>query len=116
MTKNGILFFKCLMKNLKSILRNLVYAITPRTTTTLVLGLTTTTTSTTTTTTSKSTTNTKKSTPPTAHSIPSNGPIKVLLVTAHRSGSTFLGELFNQNKNAFYLFEPLGALQVTVLN
>jgi len=36
---------------------------------------------------------------------------KVLLITAHRSGSTFLGELFNQNENAFYLFEPLAAIQ-----
>ena len=36
---------------------------------------------------------------------------KVLLITAHRSGSTFLGELFNQNKNVFYLFEPLAAIQ-----
>ena len=37
---------------------------------------------------------------------------KVLLVTAHRSGSTFLGELFNNNNDAFYVFEPLGAIQV----
>ena len=36
---------------------------------------------------------------------------KVLLITAHRSGSTFLGELFNQNENVFYLFEPLAAIQ-----
>ena len=36
---------------------------------------------------------------------------KVLLITAHRSGSTFLGELFNQNEKAFYLFEPLAAIQ-----
>ena len=36
---------------------------------------------------------------------------KVLLIAAHRSGSTFLGELFNQNENAFYLFEPLVAIQ-----
>ena len=35
----------------------------------------------------------------------------VLLLTAHRSGSTFLGELFNQNSNAFYMFEPLVAVQ-----
>ena len=33
---------------------------------------------------------------------------KVLLVTGHRTGSTFISELFNQNNNAFYLFEPLG--------
>ena len=35
----------------------------------------------------------------------------VLLITAHRSGSTFLGELFNRNNDAFYLFEPLAAVQ-----
>lgn len=40
---------------------------------------------------------------------------KVLLITAHRSGSTFLGELFNRNNDAFYLFEPLAAVQVRVL-
>ena len=34
----------------------------------------------------------------------------VLLVTAYRSGSTFLGELFNRNNDAFYLFEPLAAV------
>lgn len=34
---------------------------------------------------------------------------RVLLVTAHRSGSTFLGELFNRNPNAFYIFEPLAS-------
>ncbi|XP_078485025.1 carbohydrate sulfotransferase 1-like [Ciona intestinalis] len=31
----------------------------------------------------------------------------VILFTTKRSGSTFLGEVFNQNPNAFYLFEPL---------
>lgn len=36
---------------------------------------------------------------------------KVLLLASHRSGSTFLGEIFNQNPEAFYLFEPLGAIQ-----
>ena len=36
---------------------------------------------------------------------------KVLLLASHRSGSTFLGEIFNQNSEAFYLFEPLGAVQ-----
>ena len=34
-----------------------------------------------------------------------------MLITAHRSGSTFLGELFNRNPNVFYLFEPLAGLQ-----
>lgn len=41
----------------------------------------------------------------------SKGPVKVLLITAHRSGSTFLGELFNENPDAFYLFEPLAGIQ-----
>lgn len=36
---------------------------------------------------------------------------KVLMITAHRSGSTFLGELFNQNPESFYLFESLGGMQ-----
>ena len=40
-------------------------------------------------------------------------PTKVLVVSAHRSGSSFIGELFNQNSEAFYLFEPLGAVQET---
>nr|XP_002130975.1 carbohydrate sulfotransferase 3-like [Ciona intestinalis] len=31
----------------------------------------------------------------------------VILFTTKRSGSTFLGEVFNQNPEAFYLFEPL---------
>ena len=35
-------------------------------------------------------------------------PRKVLIISRGRSGSSFLGELFNQNKEAFYLFEPLG--------
>ena len=35
-------------------------------------------------------------------------PKRVLLLTTFRSGSTFAGQLFNQNFDAFYLFEPLG--------
>uniref|UniRef100_H2ZM12 Sulfotransferase n=1 Tax=Ciona savignyi TaxID=51511 RepID=H2ZM12_CIOSA len=31
----------------------------------------------------------------------------VIVFTSKRSGSSFLGEMFNQNPNAFYLFEPL---------
>ena len=31
----------------------------------------------------------------------------VLLLTNYRSGSSFLGQLFNQHPNAFYTFEPL---------
>ena len=42
---------------------------------------------------------------------PNRSQTKVLLICAHRSGSTFLGELFNQNEKAFYLFEPLVAIQ-----
>ena len=33
---------------------------------------------------------------------------KVLIISRGRSGSSFLGNLFNQNKQVFYLFEPLG--------
>ena len=32
---------------------------------------------------------------------------KVVLMTYFRGGSTFLGELLNQNQDAFYMFEPL---------
>ena len=31
----------------------------------------------------------------------------IILVTNYRSGSTFLGELFNQHPGSFYIFEPL---------
>ena len=33
--------------------------------------------------------------------------VKVLIFARWRSGSTFAGELFNRNENAFYIFEPL---------
>ncbi|XP_028407676.1 carbohydrate sulfotransferase 3-like [Dendronephthya gigantea] len=33
---------------------------------------------------------------------------KVLIISRGRSGSSFLGDLFNQNNKVFYLFEPLG--------
>ena len=39
---------------------------------------------------------------------PTPFPRKVLIVSRGRSGSSFLGDLFNQNKEVFYLFEPLG--------
>lgn len=32
---------------------------------------------------------------------------KVLIISIGRSGSSFLGDLFNQNEKTFYLFEPL---------
>ena len=35
---------------------------------------------------------------------------KTLIITSYRSGSTFLGELFNQHNDSFYFFEPLVAL------
>ncbi|XP_013385860.1 carbohydrate sulfotransferase 1 isoform X2 [Lingula anatina] len=35
---------------------------------------------------------------------------EVILLTYQRSGSSFLGELFNQHKRAFYFFEPLWGL------
>ena len=37
--------------------------------------------------------------------------IKVLIVAGHRTGSTFISELFNQNSEAFFIFEPLGSVQ-----
>ena len=39
-----------------------------------------------------------------------NNPTKVLIITSYRSGSTFLGELFNQHDDSFYFFEPLVVL------
>ena len=36
----------------------------------------------------------------------------VLILAGHRTGSSFLGEIFNQNRDAYYLFEPLAAVQV----
>ena len=35
------------------------------------------------------------------------GVTKVVLVAYYRGGSSFFGELFNQNSEAFYWFEPL---------
>ena len=32
---------------------------------------------------------------------------KVLLIAYHRSGSSFIGEMFNRNPQVFYLFEPI---------
>lgn len=38
----------------------------------------------------------------------SPSPVRVVIIfTSKRSGSTLLGELFNQNREIFYLFEPL---------
>ncbi|XP_013395915.1 carbohydrate sulfotransferase 3 [Lingula anatina] len=38
---------------------------------------------------------------------PVNGTRSVIILSYQRSGSSMLGELFNQNPEAFYLFEPL---------
>ncbi|XP_066264527.1 carbohydrate sulfotransferase 3-like [Branchiostoma lanceolatum] len=35
----------------------------------------------------------------------------VIIMTQMRSGSTFVGEIFNQHPEAFYIFEPLWALE-----
>ncbi|XP_070552165.1 carbohydrate sulfotransferase 3-like [Ptychodera flava] len=46
--------------------------------------------------------------PPQPSVCPTSTPRKhVLFVAKARTGSTFIGELFNQNPNVFYLFEPL---------
>ena len=34
-------------------------------------------------------------------------PLLVIILAYQRTGSSFLGELFNQNPDAFYWFEPL---------
>ena len=38
----------------------------------------------------------------------------VVLLTYQRSGSTFLGSLFNQDPGVFYVFEPLDALYTSL--
>ena len=35
---------------------------------------------------------------------------QIIIVTTKRSGSSFVGELFNVNPNVFYVFEPLSML------
>ena len=46
--------------------------------------------------------------------LPANGnlksPVKVLLFTYYRGGSTFLGEILNRVKDAFYLYEPIAPI------
>ena len=39
-----------------------------------------------------------------------NGTVKVLFLTYSRSGSSFLGEVINKNKQGFYHFEPLAGV------
>ncbi|XP_074657401.1 carbohydrate sulfotransferase 4-like [Tubulanus polymorphus] len=46
-----------------------------------------------------------------------SGPMKVLLFTHYRGGSSFFGETFNQNPSVFYLYEPdifLGRLGIDI--
>ncbi len=51
---------------------------------------------------------TANSTVSTAADVPDHAlPLRVLIVTQMRSGSSFTGELFNNNDDFFYLFEPL---------
>ncbi|XP_072256503.1 carbohydrate sulfotransferase 1-like [Pyxicephalus adspersus] len=40
----------------------------------------------------------------------------ILIFATARSGSSFLGQLFNQNPDVFYLFEPLYLVQYTLAN
>ena len=42
-------------------------------------------------------------------------PTAVIIVTAKRSGSSFVGELFNQHPDVFYVYEPLWALDHVAL-
>ena len=37
---------------------------------------------------------------------------RIVLYTSYRSGSSFFGEIFRQNREAFYLFEPLKVLSL----
>ena len=37
-------------------------------------------------------------------------PVKIILYTYMRSGSSFTGELFARDKDTFYLFEPVGGM------
>ena len=37
--------------------------------------------------------------------------VNIIIMSFPRSGSSFLGEIFNQHPGVFYLFEPLGPLQ-----
>ena len=39
-----------------------------------------------------------------------NRPKKVVILTYQRCGSSFFGQLFNTNPDAFYVYEPLDSL------
>lgn len=40
--------------------------------------------------------------------------INIIIISSPRSGSSFLGEIFNQHSDVFYLFEPLHTVQKSV--
>ncbi|XP_040181107.1 carbohydrate sulfotransferase 6-like [Rana temporaria] len=40
------------------------------------------------------------------YSAPKNKPVHLLIVSSWRSGSSFLGQIFNHHNDVFYLFEP----------
>jgi hypothetical protein len=43
-----------------------------------------------------------------------NKPKSLVILTYQRSGSSFIGDIFSHNPEAFYLFEPLDALYVSM--
>ena len=46
--------------------------------------------------------------------LPYTGQTKLLLLTYQRGGSSFLGELFNNNPESLYVFEPLDSLYASL--
>ena len=38
---------------------------------------------------------------------PAKNQTRILIMTHHRSGSSFTGQLFNQHPDVFYMYEPL---------
>ena len=44
------------------------------------------------------------------HAFVDGQPKSVIILTYQRSGSSFFGQMFNSNPNAFYMFEPLDSL------
>ncbi|XP_003724178.2 carbohydrate sulfotransferase 1 [Strongylocentrotus purpuratus] len=52
----------------------------------------------------------------TGKTLTTNPSVQVVIVTAKRSGSSFVGELFNANPHVFYLYEPLYIPMKSVLD
>ncbi|CAI9604001.1 unnamed protein product [Staurois parvus] len=50
------------------------------------------------------------------HSAPKKKPVHVLVVSSWRSGSSFLGQIFNHHDDVFYLFEPGHSLWMKLRN